>query len=193
MWPWEHLAVGYLLYSVVARTAYRRLPDAAGTILVAFGTQFPDLIDKPGSWVFGVLPSGTSVAHSVFVALPVSILAIGLARWRGTPTLGVAFAVGYLSHLLGDVLYSVLLGGEPAVGAVTWPLGPPPAEANEPVVPIVVRLFSQFADHLASPAGFAYVVLEIVLLSLALALWARDGMPGVNLIHRVRSVVPRGG
>ena len=47
MWPWEHLAIGYLAYSLLGRLAWRRPPTVGTAITVAFGTQFPDLVDKP--------------------------------------------------------------------------------------------------------------------------------------------------
>ena len=47
MWPWEHLTIGYLAYSLLSRLAWRRPPTVGTAITVAFGTQFPDLVDKP--------------------------------------------------------------------------------------------------------------------------------------------------
>jgi hypothetical protein len=61
MWPWEHLAVGYLLYSVSC-VLWGRYPTRIGVAALAFGTQFPDLVDKPLGWWLGVLPSGQSFA-----------------------------------------------------------------------------------------------------------------------------------
>ncbi|PSQ27664.1 hypothetical protein BRD03_05435 [Halobacteriales archaeon QS_9_68_17] len=77
MWPWGHLAVGYLLYAASSRRQRARPPDGAETILIAFGTQFPDLGDKPLAWTVSVLPNGRSLAHSAFVAAAV----IGGVRW----------------------------------------------------------------------------------------------------------------
>ncbi|MFB6139864.1 MAG: metal-dependent hydrolase [Halosimplex sp.] len=186
MWPWEHLAFGYLLYSGVCRAVSRRRPTDVDAIVLGVATQFPDLVDKPGSWVLGVLPSGTSVAHSVFVTVPATLAAVVVARRRGRPELGIAFAVGYLSHLLGDVLYTVLLGDGPAVGAVVWPLGPARAARSTGVVTRVLRFFDLYVDRLASPAGLGYVLLEVSLLGLALALWVADGRPGLATIGRGR-------
>jgi hypothetical protein len=58
MWPWGHLAVGYLCY-----VAYLKLYDNDRQTLypvlaVGFGSQFPDFIDKPLAWSVLVLPSG---------------------------------------------------------------------------------------------------------------------------------------
>jgi len=68
MWPWGHLAVGYLLWSVLVRDRRFRPPTGAETLLLAVGTQFPDAVDKPLAWSLGVLPNGRSLAHSVFLA-----------------------------------------------------------------------------------------------------------------------------
>jgi hypothetical protein len=186
MWPWEHLSVGYLLYSATTRTVYRRPPGDVGAVAVALGTQFPDLIDKPGGWVFGVLPSGTSVAHSAFVAVPVSLLAVAVARRRGVPEIGGAFAIGYLSHLAGDVFFSVLIGGGPAFGAVLWPLGEDSGGGTVSVLALVSRLFARWVEYLASPVGIGYVLFEVGLLAVAVAVWVRDGTPGPGALGRVR-------
>mgnify|MGYP000563038312 CR=1 FL=1 len=191
MWPWEHLSVGYLLYSATMRAVYRRSPGDVGAVVVALGTQFPDLIDKPGGWVLGVLPSGTSVAHSAFVAVPVSLAAVAIARRRGVPEVGVAFAVGYLSHLAGDVLFYVLIGRGPAFGAVLWPLGSEPAGGTVSVFGIVSRLFGRWVEYLASPAGVGYVLFEVGLLALAVAVWVRDGTPGPGVLGRARRLWER--
>jgi len=189
MWPWEHLAVGYLLHSGVVRALRRRAPTDAGALALAVGTQFPDLVDKPGDWVFGVLPSGTSVAHSVFVAVPVSLSAVELSRRRGAPEAGVAFAVGYLSHLVGDVSYPALLGSEPAYGAVLWPFGPDYPERSVGAFELVAGFFDRYVSHLTSPAGIRYALAELSVLGLAVLAWLWDGKPGAGLARRaVRSV-----
>jgi len=185
MWPWEHLFVGYLLYSVTSRVAYRWLPSEYGVFALAFGTQFPDLVDKPGGWLFGVLPSGTSLAHSVFVAVPVSLLVLLLAWRRGTIDIGIAFSAGYVSHLFGDVLYSVLLGGGPAFNAILWPLAPTPSSATRQIFPYVSYLLDSYLEFLLSPAGVGYVVFETVLVVMTVTLWARDGAPGLRLVRRL--------
>jgi len=89
MWPWGHAAVGYLAYSLGYRASDRRLTGAA-VIALGVGTQFPDLIDKPLGWTFGVLPGGRTLAHSLLtVAVVAVVLAIPLgvvsARRRREP------------------------------------------------------------------------------------------------------------
>ena len=65
MWPWGHLAVGYLVYSGLSRWRFGRLPGSVATLAVALGTQLPDLVDKPLAWTVNVLASGRSLAHSL--------------------------------------------------------------------------------------------------------------------------------
>ncbi|HET7325515.1 MAG TPA: metal-dependent hydrolase, partial [Halococcus sp.] len=111
MWPWGHLAVGYLLYSAFARRRFDRPPDDAAALCVAVGTQFPDIVDKPLAWTFHLLPSGRSFAHSLLTAAIVCGVVGWYAHRREQPHVATAFAVGYVSHLFTDAL-SPLLGGE---------------------------------------------------------------------------------
>ena len=60
MWPWGHLALGYLLHSPLARARFGRPPTDRATLLLVIGTQLPDLVDKPLAWWLGVLPAGRS-------------------------------------------------------------------------------------------------------------------------------------
>ena len=76
MWPWEHAAVAYLCWAALDRRAARS--EGAAVVAVLVGSQFPDLIDKPLSWVFQVLPTGQSLAHSLLFALPLIGLVVAL-------------------------------------------------------------------------------------------------------------------
>ena len=111
MWPWGHLAFGYLLYSVLVRLRSWDSPDGQTVLLVLLGTQFPDIVDKPLAWTFHLFPSGRSLAHSLFAVAAVSALVGVYYQRRGRPQLGIEFAVGYLSHLIGDGI-GYLLSGE---------------------------------------------------------------------------------
>src|SRR6056297_3615611 len=98
MWPWGHAVVGYLAYSGTTHVGWKRPPSHAATVALLFGTQFPDLVDKPLAWSLGVLPSGRSLAHSTLTAvLLVCVLYVVFARRRAVVG---AFALGYASHLL---------------------------------------------------------------------------------------------
>lgn len=185
MWPWEHLAVGYVVYSLLRRLWTGRPPADGAALAVAVGTQLPDLVDKPLAWGLGVLPSGLSAGHSVFVAVPTAVLAWGLSRRAGRPDVGVALGVGHLSHLAGDVLYPVLLGGQFGLGAILWPLVPRPPDQGE-LLGRVAELFADFLAFLATPRGQVYLAGEVALLSAALALWLYDGAPGLPWPRRRR-------
>ncbi|WP_436930361.1 metal-dependent hydrolase [Halosimplex halobium] len=179
MWPWEHLAVGYLAYAVVGRFVWREPPTGATAAAVTLGTQFPDLVDKPLGWWLGVLPGGTTLAHSLLTAVPLSlaVLAVGAAVGRERPAL--AFAVGYLSHLPGDVVYPIVLGGDAKLWFLLWPLRAAPGDGPAHTAAYVLALVEQFVAFLATPLGLAYLVAELLLLALAGWVWTVDGRPGL--------------
>jgi len=183
VWPWEHVAFGYLCYAGVARVRRWRPPTDAAAVWLVVGTQFPDLVDKPLAWSLGVLPSGTTLAHSAFVALPMAAVAVLVGRRFDRPAAGAAFAVGYLSHLPADVLYPALLGRDLAVGAVLWPLV---GTRYRPPVGFGVRfqaLLGELLARLAGPAGPLYLAGEAGLLGLALLVWLADGAPGLGYLR----------
>jgi hypothetical protein len=179
MWPWEHLAFGYLLYSGYAHAVHGDRPVPADAYALAFATQLPDLVDKPLAWTFGVLPSGTSLAHSVFVAVPVAAVAVLVARRFGAASIGRAFGFGYLSHLAGDVLYPLALTGGVYPDYLLWPFVDQAAIEPTGSLATTLRLLSGFGDFLATPRGVVYLALELFLLGVALALWTADGLPGL--------------
>jgi hypothetical protein len=177
MWPWEHLAVGYVVCSCYFRLRGCR-PDAAAALAVAFGTQFPDLVDKPLAWVFGLLPGGVSLAHSVLVAPVVAGVVVLAARRRARGPAGEAFALGYLSHLPADLLYPLLVGGSPVPRAFLWPLVVVPDDPSGSLLATVLAFADRSLAVVTAPGGARYVVFEALLLVAALALWTADGTPG---------------
>lgn len=182
MWPWEHLAVGYLAYSLWCRAVGRRGPQSDETLLLGFATQFPDLVDKPLGWSTTVLPDGTSLAHSLLVAVPLATLVLLVTRRYGRPGLGIAFALGYLLHLPADVVYPVLFGGQLNPEILLWPLIPSPPEPTVSLFGRTAELVALLLERLSTPAGFRYVVLEVLLLVTALVAWISDGVPGLTLL-----------
>ncbi|MBP2252072.1 hypothetical protein J2754_002413 [Halarchaeum solikamskense] len=125
MWPWAHLGLAYVAYLLVRPRAWWRADRLTLGALV-LGTQLPDLIDKPAAWVFGVLPSGRSLAHSLVFVLPLLLIVAVVCRRRARREAGVAFGFGVLSHLVLDALGPFLAGDYGELGFLLWPLTPPP-------------------------------------------------------------------
>lgn len=189
MWPWEHLAVGYVAYSAYARLRRGEPPDGAEAFLLALGTQLPDLVDKPLAWTFGILPSGTSVAHSVFVAAAFVPTVVLLARRAGVQRWGTALAFGYVSHLPGDVLYPFLTKGELPFSILLWPVVVGPPSEPQGFLFEFRTLFEAFLAFLTTPRGQLYLALELALLATALIAWILDGAPVLS--EMVSTVRPR--
>ena len=170
MWPWGHLAVGYLLYSAWRRRRGGR-PGYPEVAWLAVGTLAPDLVDKPLAWSLGVLPSGRSLGHSLVVASVVlAVLWLVVAPRVGRRPM-FAGVVGYLSHPLADLPVGRLLGGEPEYLAyLVWPLLALPPYEVEP----------SFLAHLRAYALGPYEVAQLGLFAVAAVAWYRDGAPGLE-------------
>lgn len=170
MLPLGHLAFAYLWYTAYAAAGTHRLPARLALIPLAFGSQVPDLIDKPLAYI-GVLVYGRSFAHSLFTfglcSLTVWWLVVRLRdRWIAetlTERLRIvtpaAFAIGYASHLLGDT-YRVLLGGDLwATRFVLYPLVPVP-ESPADDIPPWIRLFEIYSE-MGSHPQLNWIILAI--------------------------------
>ncbi len=187
VFPWGHVAVGYLCYSLLSHLR-GRTPTSAATIALVVGTQFADLVDKPLSWSFDLLPAGV-LAHSLFFALPFSALVLVVARRLSYTQLASAFVVGYLSHLPADVLPS-LATGDPSYWPLFWPaMARPGVDVSDPIVgpgagagllENAAYYMSDFLPMLFSPIGVAYVLFMVGVV----ALWLYDGRPGIGIIGR---------
>jgi hypothetical protein len=169
MLPWGHAALGYLFYTVYTRLRYRRPPVGLAVIALGLGTQIPDLIDKPLAWHFSVLPSGRSLAHSLFtLALVVGVLwYVYDAPERRTLT--AAFGVGWVSHLVGDGLSPALRGHWAGAGYVFWPVTSFPAEERD------LSILTYLLNLDPTPQLLA----GLVLTGLVFGVWVLDGAPGV--------------
>lgn len=177
MWPWGHLAVGYLAYSVLSRSRLDAPPRVGPALVVAIATQTPDLIDKPLAWNLALLPSGRSLAHSLFFTAAIVFAAVVVARRYRRPTLAVAFGVGYVSHLLADAVYPLWTGEYASLAYFVWPLLP---MHDTPTKGILWYILSQ--------EWTPYATVQFVLFGLAVGVWVRDGTPGLGLARRL---VPR--
>ncbi|WP_224448601.1 metal-dependent hydrolase [Haloprofundus salilacus] len=171
MLPWGHAALGYLLYSYGLRFRRAGPPTGLATMLaLAVGTQFPDLVDKPLSWTFQVLPGGRTLAHTLFVAVPFLLAVLFVARRVDRRTVGDAFAVGYASHLLGDTLWQLSQGNVEVLAFLVWPLIP----VGEPEYDYsIVEFFLQ----LELTAGVAF---GLAVTAVGLVRWWRDGAPPLS-------------
>lgn len=182
MWPWEHLAVGYLAYSLLERARGSR-PDAAGAVAVVIGSQLPDLVDKPLGWGTTLLPSGHSMAHSLLFAGPSVAVAVLLARRFGVGRTGVAFGVGYLLHLPADALYPIVLGEEPTFGFLLWPLVPVVETAPTSLTGRLSDIVEVFVVGVQTGSVALFLAAELGLLTVTVLLWRADGWPGVGLVR----------
>ena len=183
MWPWGHLAVGYLLYALVCHYRFDRPPVGVAVLLVLIGMQFPDLVDKPLAWTLPFLPSGRTLAHTLFVAVPLSLAVYAYCQRHGRPEWGVAFGLGYLSHAAADALQPLLTGEFAGARFLLWPADPaPPYDESTSIV-----------SHFLAMELTPWVAFEMLLFLVAVVVWAYDGKPGLATLRAAwdRSVATR--
>jgi len=178
MWPWTHLAFGYLVVSLLWRVRTRRF-DGAAAVAAAVGTQFPDLVDKPLAWGFGVLPAGRSLAHSVFAAATVSAIVLYVAARCDRLDPALAFVVGYGTHLAGDALPKLPAGDFDSLTFLLWPLLPLPEYDGADAVA------ANLSEVVAAPASYLFASpSRLAFLAVVVAVWAADGFPGAAAVGR---------
>jgi hypothetical protein len=158
--PLGHLAFAYLWYALYAASGTHRLPARLALIPLAFGSQFPDLIDKPLAYL-GILTYGRSLAHSVFTFVVCSLTVWWLTtrlrgRWKTTTVAerlrshtSAAFAVGYGSHLLGDTYRFVLAGDLWSARFLLYPLVAVPESPADKIAPWIrlIRIYQEMGSH----------------------------------------------
>lgn len=167
MQPIVHLAVGYLCYAGYTRFRFGRPPGDAAAVVAVFAALLPDLIDKPLASA-GVVPVGRTIGHSLLLAVPLAIAVWLLARRADRELLGVAFAIGYGSHLAADVPWHVIAGDYHELGFLLWPLTEMPAYSG--------------VKSLGTVGGLEVTTLwlEGLILVAGVALWVVDGTPGIR-------------
>lgn len=186
----------YVFYSVHLRWRYRTRPEDWPVLALVFGSVFPDVVDKPLAWQFGLFESGYAAAHSVFVAVPISLVAVAVATRYGRPQMSAAFVTGYVLHLVGDVLPVSLSRSQPYLDPVLWPLADPHhtdhAAIGESFLDGVRGLFDQYVAQLVTMEITAVLALQLGSVTFGTALWIFDGRPGVGLpTNAVRNVLGR--
>lgn len=181
MWPWEHVVFAYLCYSLGCRAAGTRPRGRSAVALLAFGAVLPDLIDKPLAWEWDVFETSYALGHSLFFALPLSGAAVIVARQHGRTRDGVAFAVGYLSHLLGDVVSPAIREGRIASERILWPLGDPaPSHYHGSFVDASRHYLDLYTQAITSGEPDLYLLAQGGIGAVAVGLWIADGLPGVR-------------
>lgn len=174
MLPWGHAGVGYVGYHLWLRLRGRLPPSGVAVLALALGTQFPDLIDKPATWVFAVLPSGRTLTHSLLtLGLATAIVGILVIRTKGRNAHAWwAFLGGWLAHLVGDA-YTVLYDPETCVRFLLWPLLPHCVYEND-------------TSALGWLAAFEFSPNQLVGLGVAVVgavSWWSDGRPGLRTVR----------
>lgn len=194
MWPWEHVVVGYVAFSIFSRLVYRAPPGDWATLAVVFGSLLPDLVDKPLAWQFGVFETGYALAHSVFIAVPVCAAVWLFARRRNRGSVGAGFTVGYLAHLPADVIPYYLLTGRWMPERILWPVrtAEPARDHQVGVVDQMLVYFIPYLRQLLSGDPSPYLVGVLAFCGFAFVLWVLDGTPGIApFVDGVSGIVRR--
>ncbi len=185
MMPWGHAAFGYTLYSLGHRVWTRAPPSAQAVLALLFGTQLPDLVDKPLSWGLHLFPQGYSVAHSVFVAIPIGLLVLAVGLYKNRAAVAAAFAVGYWSHLVGDILMAMIEHHRSPFDRVLWPVVTLPPYGHE--VSLFDRAFhiiGAFFHSLSTEKQLMIIGIYLAPYFCVFLLWLIDGAPVVAELKR---------
>lgn len=177
MLPLGHAALAYLFYVGYAALGEKELPANWALLPLIFGSQFPDLIDKPAAYI-GTLMYGRSLAHSVFTFILLSG-AIWLvicrvdttqikSKWpaRLQSVTPIAFTIGYGGHLLGDAHKALLTGRFFDARSLLYPLYVPP-ESPVAEIPPWIRLLKTYQNMHTHPQ------LELILFALLVFIGVR--------------------
>jgi hypothetical protein len=187
MWPWEHVAVGYLLYSAYVHTRHGSAPTTWPALAVAVGALFPDIVDKPLAWTFAVFPSGVSVAHSVFTVAALSVIVLSVSGRLGHRAVGTAFCLSYAAHIPADALYQLVVGNPLRLEAYAWPLVVIQGGGQGGFLDNFLYYLVRFLVFLTTPRGLLFLSLEVALLGTTLLVWVADDCPGLGVLPLGRS------
>lgn len=171
MQPIVHPVVGYLCYSGYIRLKHGRQPRGEPTLVAVFAAVLPDLIDQP-LWLVGITSVGRTAAHSLFGTIAIVGVVVFIARRRGRLDFGVAFAIGYVSHIAADIPWHVLAGDFDELGFLFWPVTDMPAYSGVKVLGTV------------GGVELTTLWLEALIFAFGVAVWWYDGQPGINVLAR---------
>lgn len=172
MWPWAHVAFAYLLLAGVCRFRWNHRPASTEALAVGFGAMIPDLIDKPLAWRLDVLPYGRTLAHSLLIGGGTLVVVGIVARRYGHERGFDAFAIGFLSHLVGDAYQPALVGNWSDLFFLTWPLTAAPDSGE------TVGIVAQFQQLEFTPL----FLLGVAITAGGIAVWSAQGRPGVDTV-----------
>lgn len=177
MWPWEHAVVGYIAFSLIVHFFLRRSPTGREAVVVVFASVFPDIIDKPLAWQFGIFESGYALGHSIFFAVSLFIVVFLVTTYYQRVNLGGAFGVGYLLHLPFDVLPKYVQYGSLPIGILLWPLEKTES-SSEGFSEMFVYYFTDYISEILSSESSGYMIAVMGTIAFCILLWTYDGMPG---------------
>lgn len=123
MWPIEHFVIAFLPAVSYVLVRDHSPPSSSLVFAVFIGSQFPDLIDKPLAYYFGLLPSGRVFMHSLPFALPIAVCVLAYGVWTDRPRLAGGFVLAQLLHLYADNRGSLRAGLTPP--DLLWPFAAP--------------------------------------------------------------------
>lgn len=135
MLPVAHAAIGILTYAAVQLSRDWRALILRSGVAATLGSQLPDLIDKPLAY-YALLPSGRSLAHSLFFVATLATLLYFLTpdEYR---TSALAVCVATTAHIVTDAHHALLTDPLTTLpGYLLWPLTTAP-RYGDPAAPWV--------------------------------------------------------
>ncbi|MFC4247057.1 metal-dependent hydrolase [Natribaculum luteum] len=185
MWPWEHALVGYLVYSLFCHGYYRERPGELEALVVAVASVLPDVVDKPLAWQFEVFQSGYALGHSIFFTVPLAVAAGAIARQYGRTRVGVAFAIGYSFHLVGDVVPIYLSAGVWTIRHLYWPVVVVEGTGHDGFVTGVRTNLIPYLETVLALEPTPALSIRAGALAGTMLLWHVDGRPGLRPFQTV--------
>ena len=169
MQPIVHLVVGYLCYAAYSRWKTGDPPRDVPALVAIGSAVLADVIDKP-LYAMGVLPVGRAIGHSLLFVGPLVIVVLYLTRMIGRGELGIAFAIGYGSHLAADIPWHLLSGEYHELGFLFWPITTMPPYTGVKTI------------WMGAGLEITTLWLEAVIGLIGVIVWWFDGRPGIGIL-----------